>query len=101
MSLQTSKMEEAVLVKLQEKGLHPEVQKKFCLRSTRPDYYFPKLNLAIYLDGPVHKGREDRDEAIRQLLQRRTGVKPVGIAYEGTSQTAIDEIVNRIVEATT
>ena len=99
MTPQVSKMEQAVLLRLAEKGLHPETQKQFCLRSTRPDYYFPKLNLAIYLDGPVHKGREDRDEAIRELLQRRYGVKPVGIAYEGTSQAAIDEIVNRIVEA--
>ena len=99
MSPQTSKMEETILIKLAKKGLHPEAQKEFCLQRTRPDYYFPKHNLAVYLDGPVHKGREDRDEAIRELLQRRCGVKPVGIAYEGTSQTAIDEIVNRIVEA--
>ena len=100
MTPQVSKMEEAVLVKLEQKGLHPEVQKEFCLRSTRPDYYFPQQNLAIFLDGPVHKGREDRDEAIRELLQRRCGVTPLGIAYEGTSQAELDEIVNKIVEAT-
>jgi len=97
---QISKMEEAVLVKLEQKGLHPEVQKEFCLRSTRPDYYFPQQNLAIYLDGAeVHKGREDRDEAIRELLIKRHGVRVVNIAYEGTSQTAQDEIVRKIERA--
>jgi len=96
---QISKMEEAVLVKLEAKGLHPEVQKEFCLRSTRPDYYFPQQNLAIFLDGPVHKGREDRDEAIRELLIKRHGVQVVSISYEGTSQTTLDEIVRKIERA--
>lgn len=98
MTPQVSKMEESVLVKLERKGLHPEVQKQFCLQSTMPDYYFPNKNLAVYLDGEVHKGREDRDEALRELLTKRHGVSVVSISYEGTSQAAEDIIVSRIVE---
>lgn len=100
MTPQVSKMEETVLIKLEQKGLHPQAQKQFCLRSTTPDYYFPRQNLACYLDGPVHKGREDRDEAIRELLTKRYGVRVVSIGYEGSSEATINKIVNDIVEAT-
>lgn len=99
MTPQVSKMEDTVLVKLAEKGLHPEVQKTFCLRSTRPDYYFRKENLAVYLDGAVHKGREDRDQALRELLQKRHGVKVVSIGYEGSSEATVNKIVEDIAEA--
>lgn len=95
-----SKMEEAVLVKLEQKGLHPDAQREFCLRSTRPDYYFPQQNLAVYLDGEVHRGREDRDEALRELLSKRYGVRVVTILYEGSSEATEDSIVEKIVEAT-
>jgi very-short-patch-repair endonuclease len=99
MQVPVSKMEEAVLIKLEQKGVHPEVQKEFCLQRTRPDYYFPQQNLAIYLDGEVHKGREDRDEALRELLTKRHNVKVATILYEGSSVASEDKIVNEIIEA--
>ena len=68
MQVPISKMETAVLIKLEQKGLHFETQKEFCLQRTFADYYSLKHNLAIYLDGEVHRGREDRDEAIREQL---------------------------------
>lgn len=98
MQVPVSKMEEAVLVKLEQKGVHPEVQKEFCLQHTRPDYYFPQQNLAIYLDGPVHVGREDRDEALRELLIKRHNVRVVTILYVGSSEATEDNIVQQIIE---
>jgi very-short-patch-repair endonuclease len=99
MQVPVSKMEEAVLIKLEQKGVHPEVQKEFCLQRTRPDYYFPQQNLAIYLDGEVHKGREDRDEALRELLSKRYAVKVVTVTYAGSSETTEDSIVQQIMDS--
>lgn len=99
MSTPVSKMELSVLEKLEQKGVHPEIQKEFCLQHTRPDYYFPQQNVAIYLDGVVHRGREDRDEAIRELLIKRHNVKVVSIRYEGSSEETEDSIVKQIMEA--
>jgi len=99
MKVPVSKMEQAVLVKLTEKGLHPEVQRQFCLQNTTPDYYFPQQNLAIYCDGEVHRGREDRDQTIRELLAKRHNVRVVTIPYEGSSEATEDYIVTQIMEA--
>ena len=100
MQVPVSKMETAVLIKLEQKGLHPESQREFCLRTTRPDYYFQQQNLVIYLDGEVHRGREDRDEALRELLIKRYAVRVVNISYEGSSEATEDKIVQQIIEAT-
>jgi very-short-patch-repair endonuclease len=96
MQVPVSKMEESILIKLEAKGLHPEVQKEFCLQRTRPDYYFPQQNIAVYLDGEVHRGREDRDDDLRQLLKRRHGVQVVSILYEGSSEATENQIVQDI-----
>ncbi len=101
MQVPVSKMETAVLSKLEQKGLHPDAQREFCLRSTRPDYYFQQQNVAIYLDGEVHRGREDRDEALRELLIKRYNVRVVTITYEGSSEATEDSIVQQIIEALT
>ena len=100
MQVPVSKMEESVLIKLEAKGLHPEVQKEFCLQRTRPDYYFPQQNIAVYLDGEVHRGREDRDDALRMLLTKRYGVRVVSILYEGSSEVTEDKIVQEIIAST-
>lgn len=99
MQVPVSKMETSVLIKLEQKGVHPEAQREFCLRTTRPDYYFAEQNLAIYLDGEVHRGREDRDEALRELLTKRYGVRVVTILYEGSSEATEDTIVQKIIDA--
>ena len=101
MQMPVSKMEEAVRIKLEEKGLHPETDREFCLQSTKPDYYFPNKNLAIFLDGAdVHRKRQDRDQALRELLTKRHNVKIVSLTYTAYSEAQKDEIVNRIMEAT-
>jgi len=66
--------------------------------STTPDIYFPEHGLAIYIDGPVHHGREDRDEALRELLAKRHGLKVVSIPYERYSQKEKERILEEILK---
>jgi very-short-patch-repair endonuclease len=100
MSPQISKMEEDISLLLQEKGVHGVVQQReFCLLSTRPDFYFPQKNLAVYIDGPVHEGKEDRDQSLRDLLTKRHGVRVLSLPFHGEGKAEKDGIVKAIMEA--
>ncbi len=99
MQPQISRMEEAILTALNDKGIHPETNREFCLQSTIPDLYFPKQNLAIYLDGEEsHKNREDRDTQLRELLTKRYGIRVVSFSYRGFTQTEQDKILSQLLE---
>jgi very-short-patch-repair endonuclease len=89
-------MEWEVYKALKARGVKAEFQRSFCVMSTTPDIYFPEQRLAIYIDGPVHKGREDRDEALRELLAKRHGLKVVSIPYERYSQKEKERILEVI-----
>jgi len=94
---QHSRMEEALLLKLHEKGLHPIVDKEFCVQSTTPDYYFPDKNLAIYIDGiESHRSHIDRDEQLRDLLFKRHGIRVVSISYKDFPQEEMERIFQEI-----
>ncbi len=93
-----SRMDEAVILELQKHGIPFEAQKEFCVQSTICDVYLPDKQIAIYLDGPVHEGREDRDETLREMLAGRYGIKVVSIPYERFSKSTLKEIVERIME---
>jgi len=99
MQPQVSQMELAVAEELAKRGLSFETQKQFCIQSCIADLYFPKQRLAVFLDGPVHKGREDRDEALRELLWRRHNVEPLTIEYESYTKEQVQEIVELILQA--
>jgi len=99
MQPQHSQMELAVLEKLNALDVPVETDVPFCLQRTIPDFYFPTKNVAVYLDGPVHKGREDRDENQRELLARLYGMTVVSIAYEKHSAQEADRIFQEIQEA--
>lgn len=99
MTPQHSKMEEAILQKLDEAGIRPVVtDRSFCLASTTPDFYFPTLNLAVYLDGPVHEGKEDRDEELTDLLEKRHQVRVCRIKYSGVTDKEQTRILQEIKE---
>jgi len=99
MQPQHSQMELAVLEKLNALGVPVETDVPFCVQRTIPDFYFPTKNVAVYLDGPVHKGREDRDENQRELLARLYGITVVSISYERRSTQEADRIMQEIKEA--
>jgi very-short-patch-repair endonuclease/DNA-binding CsgD family transcriptional regulator len=96
---QHSKMENELLVKLQ--GLGAMTDKLFCLQSTTPDFYFPKQKLAVYVDGPVHKGKEERDSYLRDLLTKRHQVRVVAIPYLAFSKQEVERVFEQIKEALT
>jgi very-short-patch-repair endonuclease len=92
MQPQHSKIEDALLTKLTELGCPFEIDRAFCLQSTIPDFYFPNKNLAVYVDGEVHNGKQDRDETLRELLTKRHGIRVISIPYK----TFTKEKVNRV-----
>jgi very-short-patch-repair endonuclease len=99
MAPQHSRMEDAILSKLHEKGVGPViVDREFCVQSTTPDFYFPSKTLVVYLDGPVHVGKEDRDEQLRESLAKRYGLKVVSIPYESFSQQEVDRVFEQIMK---
>jgi len=99
MQPQHSKIEEALLEKFSVKGLNVETDRDFCLQQTTPDFYFPERRTAIYIDGPVHAKREDRDELLRELLAKRYDVKVVSIAYKAFTKEETERVFHEIMEA--
>jgi len=96
MQPQHSKIETLVLTKLEASEMRPVLTDRvFPIQTTTPDFYFPRHNLAIYLDGPAHEGREDRDEKLRDLLVKRHGVKVVSIKYksERDAEAVLKEVL--------
>jgi len=98
MSPQHSKIEDALRVKFSEAGLECETDRVFCLQSTTPDFYFHSKNLAVYVDGEVHNGKQDRDEALRELLTKRHGIKTVSIPYKAFTKEETNRVFNLISE---
>jgi len=94
-----SRMDEAVYIELQKRGVNCLFQREFCVQSTVPDIYIPQKRIAIYLDGEkVHAKREDRDEALRELLTKRYGIKVLSIPYKRFSKREVERIVNEILK---
>lgn len=102
-----SKMDEAILLRLKADkdlvaaGWKIEFQKPFCLVTTTPDLCLTKgdMKIAVYLDGETaHKSRGDRDVELRDLLEKRKGVKPMGITYSQYSKGEEDRIFKKIKE---
>lgn len=99
MSSQHSKMEGNIIASLIDSGVHGIIQDRhFCVLETIPDIYIPAQNLAIYLDGEVHNGKEDRDEKLRELLTKRHSVKVLSYKYDSTSQKEIERVTHLILE---
>ena len=99
MSPQHSSMEMAILKKLSDKGVQVMTDFEFCLQKTTPDFWFPDKRIAVYVDGPVHVGREDRDEALRELLRKRHGVNVVTIAYVADTEMERERVFGVVMEA--
>lgn len=94
-----SKMELAVLEELLRLGVPCITQHTFCVQATTPDIYLPKHRIAIYLDGEkVHENRVERDEALRELLAKRYGIKVYGFTYKRFNRKTLKEIVSQIKE---
>jgi len=95
---QHSKMEQKLRLKFQEHDLNPMVDYEFCIAKTIPDFYFVDLRLALYLDGPVHKNKEERDDYLREKLTERYGLRVASIPYKGTSDKELDRVFQKAME---
>ncbi|NVM23767.1 MAG: ParB/RepB/Spo0J family partition protein [Desulfobacterales bacterium] len=98
MQVGVSKFENHVGVKLQRRGLPMgQPNKEVTVPFHKPDriWYLPKGCLVAYFDGPVHKGREDRDRAVREAW-RTLGVRVVEVKFERDSDEATDETVDEL-----
>jgi hypothetical protein len=98
MSPQHSKFEGLVIASLIEAGVRELVQdRRFCILETVPDIYLPSQNLAIYLDGEaVHANKQDRDEQLRDLLAKRTGLKVHSYTYDSASEKEVERVTKEI-----
>jgi len=81
-----------------DKTVSVMTQQEFCLVSTKPDFYFPDVNLAIYVDGEqVHRKREAKDTELRRLLKKRFGCTIRSYSYKAPiTKKRLNEIVEAI-----
>lgn len=93
---QKSSFELAVIQDLQAEGYAIETDKAFCLEQTIPDGYVSTKNAVIYLDGPVHVGREDRDERLRELLAKRHGCHVLSIPFKADTKAERERVKQEI-----
>jgi len=94
------RMEREIRLVLNEKGYYPMTGREFCLLVTTPDFYFPDLEVAVYLDGrKAHAKREERDRELRDLLRKRYNVKVVEISYEKYTVKERDRVLGEILGA--
>ena len=106
-----SKMDEAVYLALQQNetlrqaGWRFEFQKRYCIKEVRSDVTAIRgdVEQPLFLDGEVHVGKEERDEANRGILAHRLKIPEVyAFTYKGAySDGKRDEIVAQIVAALT
>jgi len=101
MGVSVSRMSEAVFETLQQEGIPVMMEQEFCVLATKPDLYFPAHDLAVYLDGPPHLKREERDVELRRLLQKRYGFRILELSYETFTNKALNQILSTIREALT
>ena len=98
---QHSNMELALQSRLYANNFHAETDHKFCLESTTPDFYFPNQRIAVYVDGVVHKGKEQRDTALRDKLAKRHNLQIVSIPYESFTKQEVNRVYTQIVQTVT
>jgi len=93
-----SRMEEAVAALLQKSGIGFLMSERIPVAWACPDFTIVKgaKTICVYLDGPPHAGREEKDAQTRGLLSRR-GVTILEFRYGAYSQTQAEWIAQEII----
>jgi len=103
----TSEAETKILLELQRRKLNIGLKYQFPIRLneekygipfTIADFYYPCINLAIFLDGEPHekRARFQKDEKIDEALKEK-GIRVLRFSYETPiSDTCVKEIVDTI-----
>ena len=84
---------------LNKHGLFPDTQHPFYKLITKADFYFPQVNMAVFIDGEqIHAKREFKDEEIDYQLRNR-GVFVRRHTYKAPiTQKRLKEIVAHIID---
>ena len=102
MSPHDSEMQEYLVSCLHEKGYGPIItNRKHCLLETEPDVEVQVHGkwLQFYLDLEVlHVKREERDEQVRSMLERREGSRTITLKYTNKSQETKNRLLAEIVK---
>jgi len=77
-------------------GLKPELDVEFCIQRTIPDQTYRDRKVTFYFDGPVHEGKEEKDDLIRQRLQERHDVRVVSIPYVANTREERERVLGVI-----
>jgi len=71
--------------------------REFILAATIPDLYFPRQKLAIYIDGPVHKGKQvEKDEELRTMLESKRKVNVAVLKYDNDTDEEFQRLMAEI-----
>lgn len=77
----------------------PFTDQEVTIMVTKPDFWFKQARVAVYLDGPYHRGVQgERDENIDRLLKR---IDVTVLRYPYTpplSKTKLKQIVSEVCE---
>jgi len=90
-----SEMEMRIMKRLSDAGVRYTTQEFFGIPA---DFYIPDKRLVIFLDGPPHVGREERDR-IRNEFIRTLGQNVLAIPYEKKTKEEEEWIWSQIQEA--
>src|SRR5437870_5181516 len=94
-----SRMEEEIAIKLQEDGIHYQIQVEIPV--TTADLYFSleARPLLVFVDGRVHLGKSQslKDEELRSLLRKR-GYRILELSYDSSSDAKRDQLYEKILD---
>jgi len=94
MSLPESKVDVDVLEEMQRRGHKIDWQPTVVLVWTKPEYFIDE-KAYFYNDGEeVHKGKDDRDDELREMLADKTGKLVYGIPYKVHSKKNVKGIAD-------
>jgi len=97
---QHSKAELKIVEKLMNADLGPVITDRFfCALGTIPDAYLPKFKAILYIDGPVHEGKEERDDLLRQNAADRNHVKVLVVKVKNDSVKEVERGFKEFMEA--
>ncbi len=92
-----SRMELEVAKELQRTGVRFKMQTPITVTTADIEIPLPNgRNLLVFIDGPPHRTRRDRDAEVRTLLSKR-GNEILELAYKSYSRKHRDEMVDAIV----
>ena len=97
-----SNAEMDIRIALTNKGLQPYIQQPFYKLITVADFYFPDVNLAVFIDGEqIHQNKELQDSSKRDFVRSQGCTVRVYTYKSPLTKKRLAEIVSQIVDDVT